>query len=169
VLAETGGQAVEHPDRDLGVLLHELIERGAIDAQQSILGDALRGGVAALILEQRQLAEEVARAQDGRLQCFRALRLLDLYLPLLDDEHVLAGVAFLVDDVTAGAGNGELGDVIEVGGLRDRLDHGECANLSGNFRAVNTPAARVWCDPRDTTRPNQLRVRHQVGAQQPST
>ena len=166
VLAETRGQAVEHPHRDLGILLHELIERRAIDAQQSILGDALRGGVAALILEQRQFAEEVARAEEGRLQRFRALRLLDLDLALLDDEHVLAGVAFLVDDVTAGAGDRELGDVIEIGGLRDRLDHGESANLPGNFRAVNTSAAPVCGDPRDTKRPNQLRACHQVGARQ---
>ena len=52
---------------------------------------------------------------------------------LLDDEHVLAGVALLVDDVTAGAGDGELGDVIEIRGCATDLTMASAPIYPGIF------------------------------------
>jgi hypothetical protein len=93
-------QLAHDADRDFHILRHDFAERGAVDAQQAHGCARHRRGEARLVLEDRHLAEEIARPQ--LCQRVRTARIAhDVHRPGLDDVHLRARVA-LAEDRLAG-------------------------------------------------------------------
>ena len=111
---------------DAGVLVHQPAHVGTEHGDDARRLDRLDGGGAKLVLEHRELAEDVAGAEGGeRDRAPVGVPAHGAGAAAAHDVAGVAGVALAEDDLTGLelAGHGELCDPLQVGG-HERREHG---------------------------------------------
>ncbi len=135
-LPQAPGERDQQAHRDLGVLSHQAAHVRTQHGQHACRLQRLHRGRATLVLEQRQLPEDVARAE--RRQSDRAPVAMIVHRAGAADVHDVAGVApiALAEHHLAGLeapGHRQLGDALEVR-LLQRREHRHAAEQLHDLR-----------------------------------
>src|SRR4051812_22159639 len=115
--AQAAAEADDQPDGDVGVVVEQPAHVRAEDRKRLDAVDRLDGRGALLVVEHRELAEDVARPEVRQRDRAAVGVLADRpRVTGADDVARVAGVALAEHDVARGepAGHGELGDLLEV-------------------------------------------------------